>query len=96
MVPDALESFRAGVATDPRLAYLLLRDLGIIPSREAMLNLESVTSQATGPEDPGARQTRLLASVIAERHRVFDIELPPDMEEALEEADTAEAEIERH
>jgi hypothetical protein len=79
----------------PRLADLILRDLGVIPSREAMLNLEKVTPQATSAEDRAARQTRLLASVIAERHRVFGIELPDDMKAAIEQGDAAEAEMPR-
>jgi hypothetical protein len=79
----------------PRLAYLILRDLGVIPSREAMLNLEKVTPQATSAEDRAARQTRLLASVIAERHRVFGIELPDDMKAAIGQGDAAEVEMPR-
>ena len=84
IAPDALDSFRAGVMTDPHLAYVFLKDLGIVPSREAMLNLTHVEPPAPSIEDRQARQTRIIAAVIEERHRVFNIQLPDDMKEALE------------
>jgi hypothetical protein len=65
IVPIALESFRAQVATDGNLAYALLKDLQIIPTREA---LEQFVN-ATTPVAPGyERQARMLASVLSEAH----------------------------
>jgi hypothetical protein len=84
IAPVALDSVHAGAATDPHLAYVLLKDLGIIPSREAMLNIAHVEPPAPSIEDRRARQIRMIAAVIEERHRVFGIELPDDMKEALE------------
>ena len=39
IAPDALESLHASVKKDGRLAYAFLKDLGIIPSREALVTL---------------------------------------------------------
>ena len=39
IAPIAIESFRAQVATDGNLAYALLKDLQIIPTREALEQL---------------------------------------------------------
>ena len=92
IVPDALESFRAGVQNDPRLAYLLLRDLGVIPSREELLNLTRTPPQAP-TEDREERIIRGLAAVIAERHRVFGIELPPEMQAVIDREEAAESTV---
>jgi hypothetical protein len=90
IAPDALDSVRAGVATDPHLAYVFMKDLGIVPSREAMLNLAHVEPPAPSIEDRQARQIRMIAAVIEERHRVFGIELPDDMKEALDKENESE------
>ena len=67
IAPLALESVRAGVMTDSRLAYVFLKDLGIIPSREAMVNMMTPgldggrdRHRATSPHDwpPDARRPR--------------------------------------
>jgi hypothetical protein len=80
----ALESLRALVATDGRLGYILLKDLGVVPDREAMLNLAHVEPPPPSKEDRDARQTNVIAAVIQQRHKVFKIELPDDMKAALE------------
>ena len=58
-----------------------------------MLNLEKVAPQATSAEDSTARQTRLIAAVIAERHRVFAIELPDDMQAAIDQDEASESTV---
>ena len=80
----ALESLRALVATDGRLAYILLKDLGVIPDREAMLNLAHVEPPPQNKDERDARQINLIAAVIQQRHKVFGIELPAEMTAALE------------
>jgi hypothetical protein len=84
IAPLALETVLAGVMTDSHLAYAFLKDIGIIPPREVMLNLAHVEPPAPSIEDRQARQIRMIATVIEERHRVFGIELPDDMKAALE------------
>jgi hypothetical protein len=80
----ALESFRALVATDGRLGYIFLKDLGVVPDREAMLNLAHVEPPPPSKEDRDARQTNVIAAVIQQRHKIFKIELPAEMTVALE------------
>ena len=80
----ALDSIRAGVTTDPHLAYVLVKDLGIIPSRDAMLNLAHVEPPPPSKEDRDSRQTNMIAAVIQQRYKVFKIELPDDMKAALQ------------
>ena len=84
IAPLALDSFRAGVTRDPRLAYVFLKDLGIVPSRDAMLGLAHIEPPPESMDDRVARQTNYIAAVILERHKVFGIELPADMKAALE------------
>ena len=87
IVSLALESFRALVATDGRLGYIFLKDLGVVPDREAMLNLAHVEPPPPSKEDRDARQTNVIAAVIQQRHKVFGIELPAEMTAALETAE---------
>lgn len=81
IAPAAIESLRAQVAIDGHLAYALLKDLGIIPSREAMISL--MNSTPTAEESGEERQCRLVASVLLESHRNFNINLPKSVEQAL-------------
>jgi hypothetical protein len=80
----ALESLLARIATDGHLAYIVLKDLGIIPDRNAMLNLAHVEPPPPSKDDRDTRQINLIAAVIQQRHKVFKIELPDDMKAALE------------
>ena len=80
----ALASVRAGITTDPHLAYILLKDLGIVPDRTAMLNLAHVEPPPPSKDDRDTRQTNVIAAVIQQRHKVFGIELPNEMKAALE------------
>jgi hypothetical protein len=47
IAPDALESFRSQVKVDGHLAYVFMKDLGIIPSRETLVTL--TTTSMHGP-----------------------------------------------
>ena len=47
----ALDSLRDGIANDPDLAYAFLKDLGIIPSRDAMVQLTATPSAQTPQEE---------------------------------------------
>lgn len=77
---------------DARVAYELLRDVGVLP-RASQIVCQPNQSATMAPENAMARQTRLIAAVIAERHRVFGIELPADMKEALERDEAPEAQM---
>jgi hypothetical protein len=81
IAPEALESFRARVKTDGDLAYTFLKDLGIIPSREAMAHLMAGDTQQaeTGIE----RQARMIGHLMLEGNANFGISLPTDVEDAL-------------
>lgn len=81
IAPAAIESLRAQVATDGHLAYAFLKDLGIIPSREAMVSL--MNSMPTAAESGEERQCRLVASVLLESHRNLGVNLPKSVEQAL-------------
>jgi hypothetical protein len=85
IAPIAMDSLMAGVAADPHLAYALLKDLGIIPARDLALALGTAKPPVTSEEECQERQARVLAAVILERRRVFNIELPEEMEKALDE-----------
>jgi hypothetical protein len=83
IAPDALESFRSQVKVNGHLAYIFMKDLGIIPSREALVNLmaPAPTEAETGLE----RQLRMVAAVLLEGHKNLGVDLPPDVEAALAE-----------
>jgi|HubBroStandDraft_6_1064221.scaffolds.fasta_scaffold05535_8 hypothetical protein len=68
----AIESFRAEIARNGNLAYSFLKDLGIIPSPEAMAQfLNAATSQAETGEE---RQARMLACVLLEARKNYGLE----------------------
>lgn len=81
IAPDALESFRAQVKMDGYLAYAFLKDLGIIPSREAIVSLMNPASPQT--ETGEERQARMVACVLLEGNANFDVDLPDDVAKAL-------------
>jgi hypothetical protein len=68
----AIESFRAEIARNGNLAYSFLKDLGIIPSPEAMAQfLNAAPSQAETGEE---RQARMLACVLLEARKNYGLE----------------------
>jgi hypothetical protein len=85
----ALDSLLAGVTTDPHLAYVVLKDLGIVPDRNTMLNLAHIEPPPQSKDERDARQTNLIAAVIQQRYKVFNIELPDDMKGALAKENAA-------
>ncbi len=85
IVPAAVDSLRAGVATDPHLAFALLRDLGIVPDREAMLALANATSSMNREDQGGLRQAVMLAACMLESQRVYGTELPDDIKARLKQ-----------
>lgn len=72
IVPVALESFRAEVAKNGVLAHTFLKDLGVIPSPEALAQFFNATKprSETGEE----RQARMLACVLLEARKNYGLE----------------------
>jgi hypothetical protein len=80
IAPVAIESFQAQVATGGYLAYAFLKDLQIIPTREALAQFVS----ASAPTESGyERQARLVAAAMLEARDRLGVELPEEAEEAL-------------
>lgn len=81
IAPDALASFHAQVKMDGHLAYAFLKDLQIIPTREA---LAQFVNAATASSETGyERQARLIAAVLLEGREHLGLDLGPQIEEAL-------------
>jgi hypothetical protein len=81
IVPIALESFRAEVATNGILAHTFLKDLGIIPSPEAIAQfLNTAAPQAETGEE---RQARMLACVLLEGYKNYALDLGEDFDAAM-------------
>jgi hypothetical protein len=81
IAPIAIESFRAQVQTDGYLAFAFLKNLGIIPSPEAIAQfLSSGTPQTESGEE---RQARMLAAVLLEGPKNYGINLPDDFDAAM-------------
>jgi hypothetical protein len=85
IVPAAVDSLRAGVATDPHLAFALLRNLGVVPDREAMLALANATSSMNREDQGGLRQAVMLAACMLESERAYGTKLPDDIKARLKE-----------
>jgi hypothetical protein len=81
IAPIAIESFRSEVATDGILAYTFLKDLGIIPSPEAIAQFLNATTPQT--ETGEERQARMLAAVLLEGRKNYGINLPEDFDAAM-------------
>jgi hypothetical protein len=81
IVPIAIESFRAEVQTDGYLAFAFLKNLGIIPSPEAIAQfLNTATPQTETGEE---RQARMIASVLLEGRKNFGLDLGEDFDAAM-------------
>ena len=85
IVPAAVDSLRAGVTTDPHLAFVFLRNLGIVPDREAMLALANATSSMNREDQGGLRQAVMLAACMLESESVYGTKLPDDIKARLKE-----------
>jgi hypothetical protein len=81
IAPDALASFHAQVKIDGHLAYVFMKDLGIIPSREALstMMIPVPTEAETGME----RQLKMVAAVLLEGHENFNVDLPDNVMTAM-------------
>jgi hypothetical protein len=80
IAPDAIESFRAQVKVDGHLAYVFLKDLQIIPSRETLM---SVMNPPLTEDEGFSRQAKLVASVLLAGHEHLGIDLPPEIQQVL-------------
>jgi hypothetical protein len=85
---------------DVKTSYELLRDISVLPRASQIVHQPT---QPT-PEDGYSRQAIMVASVMLESHKNFDVDLPPGAREALEklakdaesrEAKSAEAKLPR-
>ncbi len=81
IVPIAIESFCAEVATNGILAHTFLKDLGAIPSPEAIAQFLNAATQQT--ETGEERQCRMLAAVLLEGRKNYGLELPEDFDAAV-------------
>jgi len=81
IAPIAIESFQAQVATDGYLAYAYLKDLQMIPTREALAQfLNTATPQTETGEE---RQARMLACVLLEGRKNYGLDLGEDFDTAM-------------
>jgi hypothetical protein len=81
LAPIALASFQAQLKVDGHLAYVLLKDLGIIPPRESLASMmaPAPTEAETGVE----RQLKMVAAVLLEGHENFGVDLPENVKAAM-------------
>jgi hypothetical protein len=85
IVPAAVDSLRVGVATDPHLAFALLRNLGIVPERDEMLALAQTIPSMT-PEEAGRfRQSVMIGAVLLDSEKNYGAYLPEDVKTKLNE-----------
>ena len=76
---------------DARISYELLRDIGVLPRASQIVQQPAQLVMTREERDDW--QTRAIASVIAERRRVFGIELPSEMQAALDQGEAAETKL---
>jgi hypothetical protein len=85
IVPEALESFRAAVRVDGAMAHEFLREMGIVPEREAMLALAQTIPSMT-PEEAGRfRQSVMIGAVLLDSEKNYGAYLPEDVKTKLNE-----------
>ena len=85
IVPEALESFRAAVRVDGALAHQFLREMGIVPERDAMLALAQTIPSMT-PEEAGRfRQSVMIGAVLLDSEKNYGTYLPEDVKTKLNE-----------
>ena len=69
---------------DPRIAYELLRDVGVLPRASQIVYDPNGTSPST-QERRQDQMAHLIGSVMLNRHKVFGVEFPPDVQEVLDQ-----------
>jgi hypothetical protein len=85
IVPEALESFRAAVRVDGAMAHEFLREMGIVPERDAMLALAQAIPSMT-PEQAGRfRQSVMIGAVLLDSEKNYGAYLPEDVKTKLNE-----------
>jgi hypothetical protein len=85
IVPEALESFRAAVRVDGAMAHGFLREMGIVPERDAMLALAQTIPSMT-PEEAGRfRQSIMIGAVLLDSEKNYGAYLPEDVKTKLNE-----------
>lgn len=89
IAPSALESFHTQVKLDGRLAYIFMKDLGIIPSREDLVTLKDPI-----PQDFRTGYNRVawgVANMLIEGNKNFGIDIGvPAIKELIEGANREE------
>lgn len=80
LAPDALATIEYAMREqkDARIAYDILRDVGVVPRKG-----EEPQLPATAAEDGYSRQAVMIANVLLEARDRMGVELPPEVEEAL-------------
>jgi len=78
LAPDALAAIEYALQEqkDARIAYEILRDVGVVPRK-------GVPLPATTPEDGYSRQAIMVANVLLESHANLGVDLPEDIAKAL-------------
>jgi predicted transcriptional regulator len=81
-LPAIVNCVIRGAMTDPYLGYSLLKDIGVIAKYDSFIAPEKPAPSTE--EERQQRQINAIAAVIQERRRVFGIQLPDEMEKAME------------
>jgi hypothetical protein len=88
IVPEALESFRAAVRVDGAMAHEFLREMGIVPERDAMLALAQTIPSMTSEEAGRFRQSVMIGAVLLDSEKNYGAYLPEDVKTKLNEMKT--------
>jgi hypothetical protein len=80
LAPDALATIEYALREqkDARIAYEILRDVGVVPRKG-----EPPQLPATTPEDAYSRQAIMVANVMLEAREQMGVNLGPEIEEVL-------------
>jgi hypothetical protein len=80
LVPDALATIEYALREqrDARIAYEILRDVGVVPRNGEPSQLPTMT-----PEDGYSRQAIMVANVMLEAREQMAVDLGPEIEKAL-------------
>jgi hypothetical protein len=89
LAPDALAAIEYALREqrDAQIGYAILRDIGVAPRKGETLPQPPLTLN-----DRTARQERFIAAVIAQRRKLFDIELPDELQDAYNQGAVDEGE----
>ena len=81
LAPDALAAIEYALREqkDAQIGYTMLRDIGVAPRKG-----ETLPQPPPTMDERTARQERFIAAVIAQRRKLFDIELPEELQDAYD------------